>query len=136
MYVLVAILVFVVLVMAISSGMDSYATAQQAQATIEVAQVAQLNAWGNLVTIGILALVIIAALALIVIVLVIAYKRKGSRSYSRSSSTRGEVQQPRLAISDLIQLEMLRTLKSMNTNTLTLPEEQSEEQLLDWLRRQ
>lgn len=136
MYLVIALLLIIILVMGISSGMNSYATARQAQATIEVAQVAQLNAWGNLVTIGILALVIFVAFGLIIAVLIVMNRRKNGRGHSRPMITPSGSQQPQLTVNDLIQLEMLRTLKSMNTSTLTLPEEQSEDQLLDWLRRQ
>lgn len=74
MYILLAICVIVLAIFGVASFMDSYATAKQAQATIEVAQVAQVNAWGNLIVILVLALMILLVAAAIVWMVV---KRSG-----------------------------------------------------------
>lgn len=49
-FVVIALIV-VVVIFGISSGMQSYATAQQAQATIETARAAQMATFGNLLMI-------------------------------------------------------------------------------------
>lgn len=66
MHILIAVLLLVLAIFGVAGMMDSYATAKQAQATIEVAQVAQVNAWGNLIVILLLALIILCVAGVIV----------------------------------------------------------------------
>lgn len=142
---LVVVLLVIVIIFGISSGMQSYATAQQARAQIEVAQVAQVNAWGNLITILTLVLVIVAVLALAAALLWVLYKRavnKGERHGNRPAQLTADG--PRasvLSLDMLIWLEVLRTLKAMqppsNSTATTLAAPRDEEVVedpLSWLR--
>ena len=121
MYILVAILLIIVIVFGVSSGMQSYATARQAQATIEVAQLGQINAWGNLVTILTIALALVVFVALVAAVLWFLYKRSsGQRSTLNSERSAHGIKPlpgptaPPPSLETLIQLETLRMLRSMN----------------------
>jgi formate hydrogenlyase subunit 3/multisubunit Na+/H+ antiporter MnhD subunit len=58
-WVVIGILLLVLIVFGVSSSAQSYATVQQAEAMKKVAEVAQINAWGNLILIVLL--VILAA---------------------------------------------------------------------------
>ncbi len=64
--VLVIALVLVVLVFGVSSAMQSYASAQQAEAVIETAQATQMATFANVVVIVVMALVLVLILAGIV----------------------------------------------------------------------
>lgn len=142
---LVVILLIVLIIFGVSAGMDSYATAQMAQAQIETAKVAQVNAWGNLVTIMTLALVILVILLLIVCAVLWALWRRSAfrQQPARRVSTEtlpapAEPRLQQLPVNELIQLEMLRTLQSMRGGqSAALPaaqEEQPSEEPLSWLR--
>ena len=140
---LVLALLVIVIIFGVSSGMQSYATAQQAQAQIEVARVAQVNAWGNLVTILVLALVIVFVLAVIAIALL--YFSKG-RQAKRSGQMPSRVQHksigepaamdPSQALGLMVQLRMLEMMDSMKpSRQLPTPtEEQPDEEPFHWLR--
>lgn len=138
---LVVVLLLIVIIFGVSSGMQSYATAQQARAQIEVAQVAQVSAWGNLVTIGILALVIGVTLALIAGWLFLVYRR-GLRPAQRAGerSLADPRPAPQVSVGDLIQLELLRTLREMRGRPESPAppaaprEEEQEDDILAWLR--
>jgi hypothetical protein len=147
MYIVVAILLLVVIIFGVSSTSQSYATAQQAKAQIELAQVAQVNAWGNLVSILMIAMVLVIFVALVAAVLWILYKRSSQRS--ALSSPRSMVSnQPRLSaqaglstpsdmMEKVLQLEMLKILQSYGLNAPVLPaprEEEPADESLDWLR--
>ncbi len=142
MYFLVAILLIIVVIFGITSGMQSYATAQQAQAQIETAQAAQVASWGNLMTILMIMLIVLAVLVLIAAVLWLVYRnlvrRSTSARTSRSTNEITSAPQPQFTLNDLIQLEMLRTLKSINGSPKTLLDAPSEEQPADepfaWLK--
>jgi len=145
MYILFAVLLLIVVIFGVSSGMQSYATAQQAQATIEVAQVAQVNAWGNLVTILTVVLLIVVVIALVAAALWMMYSRQraaisGQRPtpYDRALA-RPVPPAPPMNLDTLIQLEMVRMLRSLNppapsagSTSLPVPHEEDEE--LHWLR--
>lgn len=64
------VLTLIVLVFGISSAMQSYASAQQAQATIETAKAAQMATFGNVLVIVVAVLVLFAVIALVVYALV------------------------------------------------------------------
>lgn len=148
MYFLVAILMIVVIIFGVSSGMQSYATAQQAQAQIEVAKVAQVNAWGNLVTILMFLLIILIVFALIAAALWLLYKRSAQRSsvhaprVSTATHSTPVENQPQLTMQDLLQLEMLRAIRSLhapNSNAPALPAPHEEQEVSTddpfyWLR--
>jgi O-antigen/teichoic acid export membrane protein len=131
-------LVLVVIIFGISSTSQSYATAQQAKAQIETAQVAQINAWGNLVTIVTIAFLAVLFVALVALLVWMLYKRS---TLTRSRITR--VDQPaveakpelQLSVSDLVQLEALRMLKEMRGgSTPALPERPSDDDVPLWLQ--
>ena len=68
-WVVVFLLLIVLIVFGVSSSAQSYATVQQAEAMKKVAEVAEINAWGNLiliVAILVILLVVLAAIAAIV----------------------------------------------------------------------
>lgn len=140
--VLIIVLLIVVLIFGVSSGADSYATAQMAQAQIETAKVAQVSAWGNLVTILVMALIIITVLALIVgVVAWILWRRStAAQAPARVSAATlpGPAEIRPLPMNELIQLEMLRTLQGMRGNNapaLPVPhEEEPVDDPLSWLR--
>ena len=65
-WIVVFILVVVLIVFGMTSSAQSYATAQHAQAQIEVARVAQINAWGNLAVILSILVIVVVILVLVV----------------------------------------------------------------------
>jgi len=141
MYFLIAILLIIVVIFGISSGMQSYATAQQAQAQIEVAKVAQISSWGNLVTILTLALVILVALMLIVGVLWMLYKRSARTTANHQRPVATPREEPQMGTNELTQLMMVLLLKSLQPPSNPTPhtppaprEEESTEELFPWLR--
>lgn len=79
---LVIALVVVVLVFGVSSGMQSYASAQQARAVVETAQVAQMATVANVLVIFVMALVLVLILAGIVYLL-LKLNRKPERQEDR-----------------------------------------------------
>ena len=140
---LVAILLVIVIIFGVSSSMQSYATAQQAQAQIEVARVAQVNAWGNLVTILILALVIVFVLAVIAIALLYVSrarqpKRSGAFPVRAQSKSIGEpsTMDPSQALGLMLQMRLFEMVDSMKlSRQLPTPtEEQPDEEPFHWLR--
>ena len=145
MYFLLALLLIVVVIFGIASGMQSYASARQAQATIEVAKVAQVNAWGNLVTIMTLALVILVVVAVIIFFLYrfalqskIHHNVQTSGKRLRETDSAPEID-PNAAIGQLVQLETLRLLSDMRPSQpkglLQAPkEEQPVDEPFHWLR--
>jgi len=114
MYILIAVLLLILAIFGIAGMMDSYATAKQAQATIEVAQVAQVNAWGNLIVILLLALVILCVAGAIVWIVM------RNQSSNRQRSVNGQRQQalhkaqPSVSIETMIQLKTLELLDRMS----------------------
>jgi hypothetical protein len=116
MYVFVAVLLILVLVFGFASMSQSYATAQQAQAQIETARVAQVSAWGNLVTILTLALVIVVAMALISAVFWVMLKRAHQKA--PNNTLRSALASPvthtegPMSIREMLELEMLRRMLS------------------------
>jgi uncharacterized membrane protein YhaH (DUF805 family) len=141
MALVVIALLIIVIIFGISSGMQSYATAQQAQAQIELAQVAQVNAWGNLVTILTLALVIVAILA---VVMLVVLRRLDASKKSRQPSARipgRDAPQLELSTNELIQLLILEKLAGLDRPAKDVPvldvprEEQPVDEPLHWLRR-
>lgn len=139
---LLAFLLLIVLVFGVSSGMQSYASAKQAQATIEVAQVAQVNAWGNLIVILLLTLVIVCVLALVVWMVVKRSAFSGqplavSRQRSAISPKEDVAMLPKGGIEMLMQLKMLEMLERMSAPAPRPQlEERNEPMDMEWLRRQ
>ena len=149
MPILIAVCLLVLIVFGVTSGMQSYATAKQAQATIEVAQVAQVNAWGNLVVILLLALVIVCVLALVVY-RITSFSRRNPTSVHPKPPTRlpsGAAPILSPSLDTLIELKKLEILDRMfpsasqtvsNEASAALPEGHSAqgEDILNWLRSQ
>lgn len=122
MHILIAVLLLILVIFGVAGMMDSYATAKQAQATIEVAQVAQVNAWGNLIVILLLALVILCVVAMIVWMVVrLAYHRRQTaedrpqRGYPRSLPS--DAPNALLNVETLVQLKTLEFLDRMSRST-------------------
>ena len=148
MYVLIAVLLIIVAIFGVSSGMQSYATAQQAQAQIETAQAAQISAAGNLVTILAMCLGTVAVVAIIAAVIWYMLKRS-SQQTTRSglptiSRPRVTGDQPQIDINTLMQLKMLEILGSIGTkpagqqNIQALPgstDQDPEQDVFYWLSR-
>lgn len=139
-WVVVAILLFVIVVFGWTSGAQSYATAQQAQAQIEVAKVGQINAWGNLVTILLVGLIVLLVLAVIALIAWLMLRRAlaGAVQPSTRSPRISNGQAPALdngQLNLLIQALILEQLSSP-TPRLQLPEqtEESAEEPLSWLQ--
>ena len=143
---LIAVFLLIVIIFGVSSGMDSYATAQQARATIEVAQVAQVSAWGNLVTILTIALALVIFVALAAVVLWILYYRRSTLNAAvRNPRPRNAMQVvppsdlPPMAppsLETLIQLETLRMLRDLHAPaSLPAPrEEEPVDEPFHWLK--
>jgi phosphatidylglycerophosphate synthase len=118
-YFVIAILLLVVIVFGVSSTSQSYATAQQAKAQIETAQLGQINAWGNLITIMTMALIILVVLAILVLAVYWFFIRSKARIHARATAPRVQGStQPTFdtgsAINQLAQVELLKLLRSMN----------------------
>jgi flagellar biosynthesis protein FlhB len=146
-YVVLAILLIVVVLFGLSSGMQSYATAQQARAQIEVAKVAQVNAWGNLISILILVLAIVAILALVLAILYWLIKRsnqRAARSGSNPTQRPAASPPPAMDLDRLTQLATLQVLMSLTakpgdpSDRMSLPapkeDQPADEDLFQWLR--
>ena len=116
----------------------------------ELIRVAQVSAWGNLITILTLTLVIVAVLAIIAAVLWMMLKRSNptrgfyQRAYPQQRASLQSTEregQPQISINDLMQLKMLEMLTAMSkptTPTVSLPaskEAEPSESPFDWLRR-
>lgn len=135
-YLVIAVLLLVVIIFGVSSTSQSYATAQQAKAQIETAQLGQINAWGNLVTIITIAFLVVVFVALAALMVWMIYKRS-----TLTQSRIARVQQPavearperQISVNELIQLEALRMLKEMRgSSTPALPDRASDDEI-PWL---
>lgn len=139
LYFVIAVLLLVVILFGVSSGMQSYASAQQAKAQIETAQLGQINAWGNLVVLTVVLLIVLfVALAAAVL-----WTRSLKKNAQRSPLNQKQSIDPLpgstapLSMEMLIQLETLRMLRSMNPPA-SLPsgnhEHSQDDEPLQWLR--
>jgi heme/copper-type cytochrome/quinol oxidase subunit 2 len=77
---LAVVLLIILIVFGCSSMMDSYADARQAQATIEVAQVAQTQAWTNLISVLVLSVLILLIVFGLVALLFLAIRFRQARA--------------------------------------------------------
>lgn len=143
MLILIVILLLIVLVFGAASGMQSYASAKQAEATIETAKAAQVNAWGNLIVIMLLALVIVCVLALVVWMVLKRSAVSNQQSVRRQAQTR--IIQPYeettmlrpASVEMLMQLKMLEILERMSAPAQRPQLEKRDEPMdMEWLRRQ
>lgn len=117
---LVVLCLLVLIVFGVSSAMGSYATAQQARATAEVAEAAKVSALGNLVVIMLLALLIATVLAVVVWMVLKYSKSNGQRTaMSRQRAIVPPSDTPPIApppsIEMLIQLKTLEVLDRMTS---------------------
>lgn len=147
MYVfIVVILLLVVLVFGVVSGMQSYASAQQARAQIETAQVAQVNAWGNLIVSLVLTLIILVVVAVILWIFYRFTMTRHQQYRARlrpANPSRPMIGGPELSpLDQLVELEKLRLLRDLRgevTPMLPAPAEKDEQPLvvndpLYWLK--
>lgn len=141
-FVFVIILLVVIVVFGYSSGAQSYATAQQAQAQIEVAKVAQINGWGNLVTILTVAFLILvvvlllAAIAWFLLKVAVLKQQPSAGANSRSIANREQPMIDNSQLTLLVQMKILDMLESRTgARQLQAPEEeQSAEEPFSWLK--
>ena len=120
--ILVALLFIVVLLFALSSISQSYATAKQAEAAIEASRTAQIAGVGNLVTILVVAVVVVAVLMLGIFIVYLEIKgipyRKG-KSVSDSSHHFGQDNNGLLpAILTMMTYEMLQRQEAQQHSIL------------------
>jgi hypothetical protein len=146
---IIACLVFVVILMGMTSGMQSYATAQQAEAIREqaramqeIARIGQINATTNLISILTLTLVIVIGVIMAAAVLWILYKRSIRSAYHPTALSRPvheslpKEQDPLDQILELEKLKLLRELRGSNQLPMNdnQPAQQPENDPLHWLR--
>ena len=141
MYVFIAILLIVVIIFGAASGMQSFATAQQAQAQIEVARLGQINAAANMVSIITTLFLTVIILALIAAVVWLLYKRSVTKRAGPvlarpTPATLPREQDPIAQLIELEKLKLLRDLRGSNHLQLTdsQPAQQPENDPLHWLR--
>ncbi len=120
--ILVAILVVVVLLFALSSISQSYATAKQAEAAIEASRTAQIAGIGNLVTILVVAVVVVAVLMLGIFIVYFEIKGipyRKTKSLSDSSRHFGQDNNGLLpAILTMMMYEMLQRQEAQQHSML------------------
>lgn len=144
-YVFVAVLLLIVILFGVSSGMQSYATAQQAQAQIEAAKVAQVNAWGNVISILTFVAILFVVLLLIAAVIWLLYKRSQQRatpSVSTATPSLPSNPSPAFSTDDLMKILIVQSLRSLQPPaappSLPTPREEqdaSNDEPLYWLRQ-
>lgn len=137
--VFLVILLIAVIVFGCSSSAQSYATAQQAQATIEVAQVAQINAWGNVMTIVMVGLIVLLTLAVLAAIILWMLWRRSLLSAQTSPREGTRSPTPMLGKEEmgvLLQMKILQMLDSMTPRQqLSAPrDEEPTEEPFSWLR--
>ena len=143
---LVPVLLIVLIVMGISSSMQSYATAQQAQAQIEVARVAQANAAGNLVSLIVLGAMVVLILLAVVGIGLLYVRRLLQLKKTGASSVRvgpTQIRQPSAEqkplltqdqVNMLIQMKMLEMLQSSRPELPAPKDDPPADEPLSWLK--
>lgn len=115
------LLLIIVLVFGCQSIMDSHADARQAQATIEVAQVAQTQAWTNLIGILVLGVVILLIVFAVVALLILGI---------RFMQVRAETKPLQIYTRERAQLSTpTSTRRPLPTTDLALPDDISPEEI-------
>jgi phosphate/sulfate permease len=137
-WIVVVILLVVIVVFGSVSGAQSYAIAQQAQATIEVAKIGQINAWGNLVTILAFLVILTVILALIAAVLYFRIQQGKSRKPKMiDASDQPQSLSPGRSMEMLMQMMLMEMLDSRRGqrqgNLLEAPGEEPDDPF-PWLR--
>jgi hypothetical protein len=141
-YVCLVVLLIIVVVFGISSGMQSYAAAQQAEAVIQVAKVAQVNAWSNVVLVLALLALVVLILAFLAAIVWFSYQRRGHKTSTSASLPRVETAEPPAlpsgrALELLLMAKILERLDgpaSPAKNLLEAPREESLDDPFPWLR--
>jgi flagellar biosynthesis/type III secretory pathway M-ring protein FliF/YscJ len=138
-WVFVGILLLVLIVFGVSSSAQSYATVQQAEAMKKVAEVAQINAWGNLiliVAILVILLVILAAIAAFVYlrIRVDAAKKQPVREPSEPSMLPSKSQMDMILYAMMFRM-LGQAQPPQQSNLIEMPKEDVEaEDPFPWLR--
>ena len=134
-YILVFAMMLILAIMGISSAVGAYAQAEQARATIAVAQVAQINAWGNLLVIIVVFVVCLLVLALIAGGLWLVWKREMAKVQSAAKVQQTQGRGGGMSLSDLVALEMLRQMRSQGQNQpqLMAPPQDETVDVTDWM---
>ena len=132
-YFVIAVLLLVVIIFGVSSTSQSYATAQQAKAQIETAQLGQINAWGNLIT--------ILTMALLILLFAVYWFFLRSKARGQARAVAPRVQGPAQpavdtgsAINQMMQMEMLKLLRSMNSTSQPVLDAPKEDDEIPWLK--
>ena len=118
-YVVVIILLVVLAIWGVSEGMQNYAMAKQAEATVETAKAAQIASTGNLLIILLVVVVILALMAAVVYGMIMLNKRRGfdKGSHKGSPYSISQGRQPQISqgadISQLMQLMQLQIMSKM-----------------------
>lgn len=145
-YVLLAILLIALIVFGISSGLESYASAQQSQAAIEqaravqdVAAVAQISAWGNVIVILALLTILVVILGVIIFVSYIWLRiNKSSKPRTQTDITSLPGMPSRQSIDLMLQYGILQALVKMNgqqpSQYLEAPKDEVEPDPFPWIR--
>lgn len=145
MIILVAILVVVVIIFGVSSGMQSYATAEQAKAMQEVAKVAEINSWSNLIGMLVVLMVVLVMFLVVAGIVWLWLKRAMLQSAAAGQQGRGArqgAQQPMMeedpmaTLMKIVLMDMLdrRAGGGSTQEQLPAPGEDSTDDLW-WLRR-
>jgi heme/copper-type cytochrome/quinol oxidase subunit 2 len=120
-YVVVIILLGVLAIWGVSEGMQNYAMAKQAEATVETAKAAQIASTGNLLVILLVVIVILALMAAVVYGMVLLNKRRdfdrGSHKgspYPTTELSRGRQLRTLAGETDVSQLMQLMQLQIMS----------------------
>lgn len=135
-WVAVVLLLIALIVFGITSSAQSYATAQQAQAQIEVAQVAQINAWGNLVVILAIVVIVVVILALIAAFVYLRIRLGTIKKQPVREPSNMPTISAGKTVELMVQMKLLEMLDSMNSRQqLPAPPEDVEEPI-SWIRFQ
>ena len=102
-------------------------------------QLGQINAWGNLITILTMALLILLVLAILLFAVYWFFLRSKARGQARAVAPRVQgPAQPAVdtgsAINQMMQMEMLKLLRSMNSTSQPVLDAPKEDDEIPWLK--
>ena len=136
-WVVVFILLIVLILFGVSSSAQSYATAQQAEAMKKVAEVAQINAWGNLILIFAILIILLVVLAAIVAFVYLRTRVDAAKKHPVREPSEPPMLPSKSQMDMMLYTMMFRMLDSMQkpqqSNLIEMPKEESEDPF-PWLR--
>lgn len=128
------VVLIIALVFGVSSVMQSYASAQQAQAVVETAQVAQMATFANVVVIVVMALVLVLILVGIVyLVIRLNAKPKQDRRQNRLEAGRRYGRQLRQIHVENDTKRLGRSAESMESLPLVIADDDQVDELISTL---